>query len=63
VGSPSNARGKIASGVIEKGLKSLGNPVLRGSFILVLSEEDMNYFDKIALFYRSFYGSYVIRDC
>ena len=33
---------------LEKGLKSLDNSVLRGSFILLLSEKTMDFFDNIA---------------
>jgi predicted GIY-YIG superfamily endonuclease len=36
------------SKIWEKGLRSLENPVLRGSFILILSEEKLDFFDKIA---------------
>ncbi len=34
--------------LVEKGLKSLENPVLRGSFSLVLSNERLNFLDNIA---------------
>ena len=34
--------------LVEKGLKSLDNPVLRGSFTLVLSNDTMNFLDNIA---------------
>lgn len=34
--------------LVEKGLKSLDNPVLRGSFNLVLTDEKMTLFDNIA---------------
>ena len=34
--------------LLEKGLKSLDNPVLRGSFNLVLTDEKMDFFDNIA---------------
>jgi predicted GIY-YIG superfamily endonuclease len=34
--------------VIQKGLKSLDNPVLRGSFTLVLTKQEMDDFDKLA---------------
>lgn len=34
--------------LIEKGLKSLENPVLRGSFSLVLSDDKLSFFDSIA---------------
>lgn len=34
--------------LIQKGLQNLDNPVLRGSFILVLSEQKMEFYDKIA---------------
>lgn len=36
------------SQIIQKGLKNLDNPVLRGSFILVLAEQDMDFLDTIA---------------
>ena len=39
---------EINQNIIQKGLQSLDNPVLRGSFNLVLSEEQMNFFDDIA---------------
>jgi len=38
----------INNEILQKGLNSLDNPVLRGSFTLVLSEEKMTFFDKIA---------------
>lgn len=34
--------------ILQKGLQSLENPVLRGSFTLVLTTEDLNFFDEIA---------------
>jgi hypothetical protein len=36
------------SNIWEKGLRSLENPVLRGSYILILSEEKLHFFDEIA---------------
>eukprot|EP00882_Tetradesmus_deserticola_P000021 GHRQ01000022.1.p1 GENE.GHRQ01000022.1~~GHRQ01000022.1.p1 ORF type:complete len:180 (+),score=9.46 GHRQ01000022.1:723-1262(+) len=36
------------SNLLQKGLRSLENPVLRGSFILILPEEKLNFFDEIA---------------
>lgn len=36
------------SNLWKKGLQSLENPVLRGSFILILSEEKLSFFDEIA---------------
>lgn len=34
--------------ILQKGLQSLENPVLRGSFTLVLTTEDLDFFDEIA---------------
>lgn len=45
---PEKQENKNLSKIMEKGLKSLDNPVLRGSFILVLTNEEMNFFDQIA---------------
>jgi hypothetical protein len=43
-----NVSHTINNEILQKGLNSLDNPVLRGSFTLVLSEEKMTFFDKIA---------------
>lgn len=34
--------------LLNKGIQSLENPVLRGSFILILTNEQMNFYDEIA---------------
>lgn len=39
---------KIDPNTIEKGLKSLDNPVLRGSYTLILPNEKMDFLDQIA---------------
>nr|YP_009367653.1 putative GIY-YIG homing endonuclease [Pseudocharacium americanum]YP_009367742.1 putative GIY-YIG homing endonuclease [Ignatius tetrasporus]ARK14628.1 putative GIY-YIG homing endonuclease [Pseudocharacium americanum]ARK14717.1 putative GIY-YIG homing endonuclease [Ignatius tetrasporus] len=38
----------IDSNILQKGLNSLDNPVLRGSFTLVLTEQELDFFDQIA---------------
>jgi len=37
-----------SNSILQKGLKSLENPVLRGSFSLVLNEKQLDFLDKIA---------------
>lgn len=39
---------QITPEIIERGLKSLDNPVLRGSFTLFLDQETMDFFDNVA---------------
>jgi len=45
---PESEKRYIPAKLIKKGLRSLDNPMLRGSFTLVLSPEKMDYFDVIA---------------
>lgn len=39
---------QISKDIINKGLSNLDNPVLRGSFTLVLSKDQLDFLDKIA---------------
>nr|BAA28590.1 unnamed protein product [Pleodorina californica] len=46
--NPRNGKKKIAPNNKKKGLNSLDNPMLRGSFSLVLTEKKMDFFDSVA---------------
>lgn len=47
---PEDEKNEISNSamILQKGLQSLENPVLRGSFTLVLTTKDLHFFDEIA---------------